>query len=78
MSPKVAQAVDFMNGPYSCSQSIMCAFCDEAGMTEDAAAKFAAPYSGGKAIKCGALYAGELVQAPPSVRRLRRRCRHDS
>ena len=61
MSPKVAQAVDFMNGSYSCSQSIMCAFCDEAGMTQDAAAKFAAPYSGGKAIKCGALYAGELV-----------------
>lgn len=61
MSPKVAKAVEYMNGPYSCSQAIMCAFCDEAGMTKDAAAEFAAPYSGGRAIKCGALYAGELV-----------------
>ena len=61
MSPKVAKAVEYMNGPYSCSQAVMCAFCDEAGMSHDEAAKFAAPYSGGRAVKCGALYAGELV-----------------
>ena len=58
---KISQAVDYMNGPYSCSQSILCAFCEEAGLTHDEAKKAAAPFSGGRAIKCGALYAGEMV-----------------
>ena len=61
MTEKVTKAVEYMQGAYSCSQSIMCAFCDDAGMTHDEAKKFSAPYSGGRAIKCGALYAGELV-----------------
>lgn len=61
MGARVTKAVEYMNGPYSCSQSVMCAFADEVGMAHDEAKNFAAPYSGGRAIKCGALYAGELV-----------------
>jgi hypothetical protein len=58
---KVLQAVEFMKGSYSCSQAILCAFCEDAGISHDEAKKIAAPYSGGRAIKCGALYAGEMV-----------------
>lgn len=58
---KVSQAVDFMKSSYSCSQAILCAFCEDTGLTHDDAKEIAAPYSGGRAIKCGALYAGEMV-----------------
>ena len=58
---KVSQAVEFMKGSYSCSQAVLCAFCEDAGLNHDEAKKLAAPYSGGRAIKCGALYAGEMV-----------------
>ncbi len=61
MSEKVTQAVEYMRGSYSCSQSVMCAFCYDAGISHDEARKIAAPYSGGRKIKCGALYAGELI-----------------
>ena len=61
MSAKIDQAIEYMRGSYSCSQSVMCAFCDDAGISHDEARKIAAPYSGGRAIKCGALYAGELI-----------------
>ena len=60
MNQKVLQAVEYMKGPHSCSQSVLCAFCEDAGLTYDDAKKIAAPYSGGRAIKCGALYAGEV------------------
>ena len=58
---KVEKAVEYMRGDYSCSQAIMCAFCDDAGMSHDAAKTFSAPYSGGRKIKCGAAFAAELV-----------------
>lgn len=58
---KVAKAVEYMNGAYSCSQAVMCAFCDEAGISHEEAKKIAAPFSAGRAVKCGALYAGEMV-----------------
>lgn len=58
---KVAKAVEYMNGPYSCSQSVLCAFSDDAGISHDEAKKIAAPFSAGRAVKCGALYAGEMV-----------------
>jgi hypothetical protein len=61
MGEKVSKAVEYMNGAYSCSQSVLCAFCDDAKISHDDAKKIAAPYSGGRAVKCGALYAGELV-----------------
>ena len=58
---RVEKAVEYMNGPYSCSQSVLCAFCDDAGITHDEAKKIAMPYSGGRKIKCGAVCAAELV-----------------
>ncbi len=61
MSDKISQAVEYMRGPYSCSQAILCAFCEDAGLSLEEAEKKAAPFSGGRAIKCGALYAGEMV-----------------
>ena len=61
MRDKISQAIEYMQGSYSCSQAILCAFCDDAGISHDEAKKIAAPYSGGRAIKCGALYAGEMV-----------------
>lgn len=61
MGEKVSKAIEYMQGAYTCSQSVMCAFCEDAGISHDEAKKIAAPYSGGRAIKCGALYAGELV-----------------
>ncbi len=61
MGAKTLQAVDYMKGPYSCSQSVMCAFCDDAGISHEEAKKIAAPYSGGRKIKCGAVCAAELV-----------------
>lgn len=61
MGEKVSKAVEYMGGAYSCSQSVLCAFCEDAGISHDDAKKIAAPYSGGRAIKCGALYAAEMV-----------------
>ena len=61
MGAKVDKAVEYMRGPYSCSQSVLCAFCDDAGLSHDDAKKIAAPYSGGRKIKCGALCAAEIV-----------------
>ena len=61
MSEKTLKAVEFMNGPYSCSQSVLCAFADEIGISHDEAKEIAAPYSGGRKIKCGAVCAAEIV-----------------
>ena len=61
MGIKVVKAVEYMRGAYSCSQSVLCAFCDDAGLSHDDAKKIAAPYSGGRKIKCGALCAAEIV-----------------
>ncbi len=58
---KVEKAVEYMRGPYSCSQSVLCAFCDDAGLSHDEAKQIAMPYSGGRKIKCGAVCAAELV-----------------
>ena len=61
MTEKVAKAVEYMRGPLSCSQSVMCAFCEEAGISFDEAKKIAAPFSRGRKIKCGAVYSAELI-----------------
>ena len=58
---KVSNAVEFMKGTYSCSQSVLCAFCEDAGLTHAEAKEIAAPYSGGRKIKCGAVCAAEIV-----------------
>ena len=36
---RVEKAVEYMSGSYSCSQSVLCAFCDDAGITHDEAKK---------------------------------------
>lgn len=61
MGAKTLRAVELMKGPYSCSQSVLCAFADDAGFSQDEAKEIAAPYSGGRKIKCGAACAGEIV-----------------
>ncbi len=58
---KVSNAVELMKGAHSCSQSVLCAFCEDAGLTFEDAEKIAAPYSGGRKIKCGAVCAAEIV-----------------
>ena len=46
---------------YSCSASVLCAFCEKAGMTEAEAKKEAAPFAGGRMGKCGAVMSAEYV-----------------
>ena len=61
MSSKTEKAVEYMRGSYSCSQSVLCAFCDDAGISHDEAKRIAEPYSGGRKIKCGAVCAAKIV-----------------
>lgn len=61
MEQSVKKAVEYMNGAYSCSQSVMCAFCDEAGISHDEAKYIAAPYAGGAKVKCGAVLGAMLI-----------------
>lgn len=61
MEQSVKKAVEYMKGPYSCSQSVMCAFCDEAGISHDEAKSIAAPYAGGAKVKCGAVWGALLI-----------------
>lgn len=63
MGAKTLKAVELMKGPHSCSQSVMCAFADDVGLSQDEAKKIGAPYSGGRGIKCGAVCAGEIILA---------------
>ena len=61
MEQSVKRAVDYMRGAYSCSQSVMCAFCEEAGISHDEAKIVAAPYAGGAKVKCGAVWGALLI-----------------
>lgn len=63
MGKKTETALEYMRGHYSCSQSIMCAFCEDAGISHADAKEIATPYAGGRKIKCGAVCAAELVLA---------------
>lgn len=58
---RVEQAVRNMKSGYSCSQAVLCAYREEAGLSMEEAKRRAAPYSGGAKIKCGAVLAAELV-----------------
>ncbi|WP_176767948.1 C-GCAxxG-C-C family (seleno)protein [Acidaminococcus fermentans] len=59
-------------GSYSCSQSVMCAFCDDAGISHAEAKYIAAPYAGGAKVKCGAGW-GALLIFGKEIRK--RKCR---
>lgn len=63
MTEKVLKAVENMRGSLSCSQSVLCAFADDIEISQHDAKKIAAPYSGGKGIKCGTVCAAEIVLA---------------
>ena len=58
---KISNAVNLMKNSYSCSQAVLCAFSEDAGLTHDEAKNIGSEYSGGKKIKCGALCAAEIV-----------------
>ncbi|MBR6113631.1 MAG: C_GCAxxG_C_C family protein [Oscillospiraceae bacterium] len=55
------QAVANHKNRLSCSASVLSAFAGEAGIPEAEALKLAAPMSGGKMGKCGAVLAAEKV-----------------
>ena len=61
MSEKANKAVENHKSFYSCSASVLCAFADEAGMSEQEARAAAAPVAGGRMGKCGAVLAAEYV-----------------
>ena len=64
--------IEYMEGAYSCSQSVMCAFCYDAGISHDEAKYIAAPYDGGAKEKCGAVW-GALLIFGKEIRK--RKCR---
>lgn len=61
MSQKTEAAINNHKSFYSCSASVLCAFSDEAGITEVQAKAAAAPFAGGRMGKCGAVLAAEYV-----------------
>ena len=61
MSNRAEKAVNNHKSFYSCSASVLCAFCDEAGISEAEAKSAAAPFAGGKMGKCGAVLAAEYI-----------------
>ena len=61
MAEKASKAVGNHKRFYSCSASVLCAFAETAGMSEQEAKAAAAPFAGGKMGKCGAVLAAEYV-----------------
>lgn len=61
MTEKVEKAINNHKHFYSCSAAIICAFCDEAGITEREAQTAAMPFAGGKMGKCGAVLGAEYI-----------------
>lgn len=55
------QAVKNHREFYSCSAAVLCAFAEQAGLSEREARNIAAPFAGGKMGKCGAVLAAEYV-----------------
>lgn len=61
MGRRTEAAVNNHKNWYSCSGAVLCAFADEAGLTEREAQKLAAPMGSGRMGKCGAVLAAERV-----------------
>ena len=61
MSEKANKAIENHKNFYSCSAAVLCAFADEAGLSEQDAKKLAVPFAGGKMGKCGAVLASEYI-----------------
>ena len=58
---KSEQAVENHKNRYTCSGAVLCAFAEDAGISEDKAVELSRPMAGGRMIKCGAVLAAEQV-----------------
>ncbi|MBR1383276.1 MAG: C_GCAxxG_C_C family protein [Ruminococcus sp.] len=58
---KAETAAGYHKSFYPCSAAVLCAFCKEAGLTEQEAKIIAKPFAGGRMGKCGAVLAAEYV-----------------
>ena len=64
MPDKGQLAVDKFAEGYNCAQSVVFAFCDECGLSEDAALKISCGFGGGMGRKqevCGAVTGGIMI-----------------
>ena len=61
MPDKTNKAVEFHKSGYPCSAAVMCAFADDAGISEEQAFTEARPFAGGSMVTCGAVLAAEQV-----------------
>ena len=61
MPGSTEKAVQNHQSGMSCSAAVLTAYCEEAGLTEDAAKQTARPFAGGRMGKCGAVLAAEYV-----------------
>lgn len=68
MDSLAEKAINNHKSFYSCSASILCAFAEEIGMSDQAARTVAGPFAGGKMGKYGAVLAAEYVLAKKSAK----------
>ncbi len=61
MGEKAEKAISNHKMFNSCSASVLRAFADDAGISDNEAKTIAAPFAGGKMGKCGAVLAAEYV-----------------
>ena len=61
MSERSEKAISYHKNFYSCSASVLCAYCDLIGMSETDARNAAMPFAGGKQGKCGAVLSAEYI-----------------
>ena len=61
MTGKAEKAVENHKSFYPCSAAVLCAFADDAGLSEAEAKAAAMPFAGGRMGKCGAVLAAEYV-----------------
>ncbi len=61
MPSKTEKAIENHKSGYTCSGAVMCAFADDAGMSEEQAFNVSRPFAGGRMVKCGAVLAAEQV-----------------
>ena len=61
MGMRSEQAVINHKSFYTCSGSVLCAFADEIGLSQEEAGRLAAPMASGRMGRCGAVLAAEKV-----------------
>lgn len=55
------KAVENHKNGYACSGAVLCAFAEEAGLSEAKALEISRPMAGGRMVKCGAVLAAEHI-----------------